>query len=186
MSASSAALRLAGDAPILRMHDLGPAGPAANLAEAAQARAARQSLLLRAGEVKEAQRQRAGAIADPAQQLAAAAKRDFAELHLAFDDRALADSQRADRHDARAVFVAQRQQEQQILHCRDAELRQLLGERLADAAQRRDGAQLRRLSGRALRRRCRSLQLHDAVDLDARALGQRRDCHGRRAPDTAR
>ena len=65
--------------------------------------------------MKEAQRQRARAVADPAQQLAPAAKRDFGELHFAFDDRALADAQRADRHDARAVLVAQRQQEQQIL-----------------------------------------------------------------------
>src|SRR4030095_16321181 len=62
--------------------------------------------------------------------------------------------QRADRHDASAVFVTQRQQEQQVLHGRDVESRQFFGERFADAAQRRDGAQLRRLSGRALRRRC--------------------------------
>src|SRR6185369_5797850 len=136
------------------MHDLRTARSATDFTEATQSRAARETLLLRAGEMKEAQRQRAGAIADPAQQLATAAKCDFAQQHLAFDDCALTDAQRADRHDARAVFVTQRQQEQQVLHGRDVEPGEFLGERFADAAQRRDGAQLRRLSGRALRRRC--------------------------------
>ena len=38
------------------------------------------------------------------------------------------------RHDLRAILVAQRQDEQQVLHLRDAEPLQLLGQRRPDAA----------------------------------------------------
>ena len=75
--------------------------------------------------MKEAQRQRARAVGDAAQQLSAAAERHLGELHLALDDGALANAQRADRRDAGAILVAQRQQEQQILDRADAELREL-------------------------------------------------------------
>src|SRR5690554_3762714 len=98
------------------MHDLESRRAAADLAETSQPRAAHERLLLRAREMKEAQRQRAGAVGEPAQQLSPAAIRDLGELHLAFDDGALAAAQRADRDDTRAVLVAQRKQEQQILN----------------------------------------------------------------------
>src|SRR5690606_5831475 len=102
------------DASILGMHDLQPGRAAADLAETSQTRAAHQRLLLRAREMKEAQRQRAGAVGEPAQQLSPATIRDFGELHFAFDDGALAAAQRADRYHARAVLVAKRKQEQQV------------------------------------------------------------------------
>ncbi len=58
--------------------------------------------------MKEAQRQPAGAIADATQELPAAAKGDLRELHVAFDDCAVAVAQGTDGDDLRAVFVPQR------------------------------------------------------------------------------
>ena len=72
------------------MHDLQALGTAARLAEAAHAHAARESLLLLRGEIKESQRQKAGTVADSAEHLAPAAKRDLREQDLALDGRALA------------------------------------------------------------------------------------------------
>ena len=103
------------DAPIFRMHDLQSLGAAARLAEAADARAARQALLLLRGEIKEAQRQKPRAVGDPAQHLAPSAEDHLGQQHLALDRRALSGAQLAQRHDARAILVAQRQQKQQIL-----------------------------------------------------------------------
>ena len=83
--------------------------------------------------MEEPQGQEARAIADPAQQLAAPAVGHFGELDLAFDHRVLARRQTAQRHDAGAVLVAGGQQEQQVLHLRDAESREALGQRGAHA-----------------------------------------------------
>ena len=120
------------------MHDLEAQRSAAHFAETANARAARQVGLLRAREIEEAQRQRAGAVGDAAQELAAAAIRHLGELDFAFDHGATAGPHAADLGNLRAVLVARRQHEQQVLHLRDAELRELLGERRAYAAQARD------------------------------------------------
>ena len=121
------------------MHDLEAERPAARLAVAAQARAARQAGALRVGEVKEAQRQRAAAIAEPHQQLPAAAECHFRQQHFALDHRAHAGLQGADGHDARAILVAQRQHEQQVVRTLHAEPRQASGQRRAGAAHRRRG-----------------------------------------------
>ena len=130
------------DAAVFGMHDLEAQRAAPHFAEAANARAARQAGLLRAGEIEEAQRQRAGAIGDAAQQLAAAAVRHLGELDFAFDDRARCRDARCRWRIPRAVLVTRRQHEQQVLHLRDAELRELLRQRRPDAAQRRDRALL--------------------------------------------
>ena len=114
MSVSSSGAASCAEAAVLRVHDLQPERAAAHFAEAAQARAAREVVLLAGGEVEEAQRQHARAVGDAAQQLAAAAVGDLGELHLPLDRRARAGHQRADRHDVRAVLVAQRQHEQQV------------------------------------------------------------------------
>ena len=127
------------DAPVFGMHDLESERAAAHFAEAAHPRAAREPGLLRAREIEEAQRQRAGAVGDAAQQLAPAPVRDFGELDLAFDHGAhRRGAARRWSHDLRAVFVAQRQHEQQVLHLRDAELLRAFRRAPADAAQRGD------------------------------------------------
>ena len=98
---------------------------------------------------------------------------DFRQLDVAFDDGAVAIAQRADRHDARAVLVAQWQMEQHVLHRVQAELRQQLGERRPDAAQRRDGT-FGEQGGRAHAgvERC-GLQDQDSVHFHHRSARQR-------------
>ena len=127
-------------APVLRMHHLETRRARAHLAEATQPRAARERGLLRRREMEEAQGQEAGAVRDPRQQDAAAPERDLRELYLAFDDRALAGAQAADRAHARSVLVALRQVEQQVLNGVQAQARERVGERRADAAQARHRA----------------------------------------------
>ena len=121
------------------MHDLEAAGAEAGFTEAAQPLAAHELRLLRAGEMKEAQRDETRAVGNAHQQRAAPPEHDFRQLDLAFDDGTVAVAQRADRDHARAVFVTQRQVKQHVLHRVQAELRQQFGERGPDAAQRRDG-----------------------------------------------
>ena len=139
------------------MHHLKAQRPAANLAEAAHTRAAGEALLLREREIKEAQREKARAIADARQQLAAFAEGDFGELHLALHCGAHAGSERAERRELGAILIAQRQHEQEILHLRHAEARQTLGESRADAGQRRHRPLLGACAGVA----------HGAVSQDA-------------------
>ena len=129
--------RLPIDAAIFRMHHLQAFRTAANLAEAADARAARQPQLLLSREVEEPQRQRSRAVADSAQQLAPAAKRDLREQDLTLDRRALPGAQFPQWHDAGAILIAQGQQEQQILRGLHAECAEPLGERAADPAKHR-------------------------------------------------
>ena len=73
-------------------------------------------------------------------ELAAAAEDDLGELHLALDRGARAGLERADRRQVRAVLVAQRQQEQQVLGAPHPETLEARGERGADPAQRGDRA----------------------------------------------
>ena len=117
---------------VLRMHHFKTQRSAANLAKAAYARTACQALLLREREIEEAQREKAGAIADARNQLTAFAVGDLGEIHLAFDRGARTGGERAEGRNLGAILVAQRQDKEQILHLRDAEARQTLGERRAD------------------------------------------------------
>jgi len=103
------------DAPVFRVHDLQTLRAAARLAEAADARAARQAVLLLCGEIEEPQREKAGPVADPAQHLPPAAKHDFGEQHFAFHCGPLSRPQLAQGNHLGAILVARRQQEQQIL-----------------------------------------------------------------------
>ncbi len=121
--------------PVLGMNDLEPDGSAADLAEAAQASAARELLLLGASEVEEPERQESRAVGQPHKQRAAPAKDDFGELDFALDRDAHLRSQRADRHDMRTVLVAVGQQEQEIGDSLDAEFCKAAGERRADAGE---------------------------------------------------
>ena len=122
-------------APVLRVGDLQAQRAASRLAIQAQPHAADELRLLGAREVEEAQRQKAAAVADPHQQLAPTPEDDLGELDLTLHHGPVATAQRADRHDFRAVLVAGRQQEQQVLHRFHAELEQLLGERRTDTLQ---------------------------------------------------
>src|ERR1700720_1737237 len=103
------------DPSIFRMHEFQSLGSAARLAEATNARAARQAVLLLHREIKETQRQKSRAVGDFTKHLAASAKCDLGEQHLTLDRSALPGAKLAQGHDARAILVAQRQQEQQIL-----------------------------------------------------------------------
>jgi hypothetical protein len=111
------------------VHDLQALRSAPHFAEATDARPRLSALLLLGREVEESQRQEARAVADPAQHLPAPAQRDLGELHLALHRGALSGAQLAERYHAGPVLVAQRQQEQQVLHGLDAERAQPLGQR---------------------------------------------------------
>src|SRR5262249_49496076 len=120
--------------PVLGMHHLEAERPAAHLAEAAQTRAAGEVRLLARGGIEEAQGEHPRAVGDAREQLPAAAVGDLGQLDLALDGGARADLERAEWRDARAVLVAQRQEEQQVRDARDAETREALGECRADPA----------------------------------------------------
>ncbi len=131
-------LAVADDDAVLGMHDLEAERAASDVAEAAHAHAARERGLLARREMKESQREKARTVRKAREQLPLAAEHDLGQLDLSFHHRAIARPQRADRHDTRAILVAQRQQEQQILNREDAELRQLVGQRIADTLERGD------------------------------------------------
>ncbi len=118
---------------VLRVHDLRPVLAAAHFAEAGEARAAYELLLLCAAEMKEAQRQEAGAVGEPHEQRAPSAEDDFRELDGASDGCAHARPQGADRDHVRAVLVARRQPEEEIGDSLDAELAEPPCERGTDA-----------------------------------------------------
>ena len=95
---------------------------AVSFTEAADARPAREPLLLCVREVEEPQGQESRAIGDPAQQLAPAAEAHFGELHFALDHGMRAADQRAhagadDAIDRNAQFVE---------HVQDADVRRAL------------------------------------------------------------
>ena len=81
------------DPPVLGVHHLQARRPAAHFAEAADADAAREPLALLRREMKESQREKARAVGDSREHLAAAAKGDLREQHFALDHgaRALGD-----------------------------------------------------------------------------------------------
>ena len=60
------------------------------------------------------------------EQLAPAPEGDLGKLYLPFDHDSRAGDQRADGFNVRTVLVTQWQDEQQVLHLRDAELREAL------------------------------------------------------------
>src|SRR4051812_18521596 len=124
------------------MNDLQSERAPADLAETADASAPLQPVLLGGGKVEETKCQEPGTIGNPAQHLATAPERDFSELNLAFDDGAGPGDQRANQLDMGAVFVAQRQDEQQVLDLGNTDARELFGKRRTDAAHRRDRALL--------------------------------------------
>ncbi len=103
------------DPPVFGMHDLESLRPAPHLAKTADAHAASEACLLLRREIKKTQRQKARAIADPAEHLPPAAERNLGEQNLALHCRPLAGEQLAERHHARSILVAQRQQKQQVL-----------------------------------------------------------------------
>src|SRR5438309_5815826 len=117
------------------MHDLQTLRSAPRLAEAPDANPARQAVLLLGGEMEKTQGEKTGSVGDPAQHLASAAERDFREQDLSLDRGALAREQFAQWDQARAILIARRQQEQQVLNRLDAQRTQALRERVADAAQ---------------------------------------------------
>ena len=96
-------------APVFRMHELQALGAAARLAVTAHARAARQALLLLRREIEESQSEETRTVGDPAQHLTAAAKGDFRQQYFALHRRALPWTKLAQGHDARPIFIAQRQ-----------------------------------------------------------------------------
>src|SRR5215468_6905970 len=106
-----------------------------HFAVAAQARAADERFLLRAREVEEAQRDRAGAVRDAAEQRAAAPDRDLGELDRALDQRLLARYERADRRDRGPVLVTLRHQAEQVADRAHAELREALGDLRPDTGE---------------------------------------------------
>jgi len=127
-------------APVFGMHHLEARRARAHLAEATQPRAARKRGLLRCREMEEAQGQEAGAVRDPRQQDASAPESDLRELYLAFDDRARSGVQAADRAHARSVLVTLGEVKQHVLNGVQAQAREIVGERRADAAQARHRA----------------------------------------------
>jgi hypothetical protein len=124
-------------ARVLRMHHLESVRAVPHFAVANQAHARRELLGLRAIEMEEAQDQgRARVVADRDTQLRAIAKTALDRLDDALDLCRFARTQFADRRDARAVFVAQRQMEPQVLQATQAEPRERLRQRGTDAGQR--------------------------------------------------
>jgi len=90
--------------------------------------------------MEEAQGQEAGAVRDPRQQDASTPESDLRELYLAFDDRARSGVQAADRAHARSVLVTLGEVKQHVLNGVQAQAREIVGERRADAAQARHRA----------------------------------------------
>ena len=117
------------------MNDLKAKRTAPDLPETSQPGAARERVLLRAGEVEEPQGERAGAIADAAQELPPPPVRNLGELDLTFDDGAHAMANDADLGNLRAILVSRRQDEQQVLHLGHTELGEFFSERGSDAPQ---------------------------------------------------
>ena len=89
--------------------------------------------LLLAGKMKEAQRKLPAAVTDTDEQVAAAPVGHFSQQHLPRRKAAGSGDQRPDADKLRAVFVAQRQEEQQVLGNEQPELFELLRQRRADA-----------------------------------------------------
>ncbi|MNN41748.1 hypothetical protein D3C81_1558860 [compost metagenome] len=120
------------------MIDLQAGSAGTGLAVAAQVGAALEAVLLCLAEVVEAQAQCAAAVLQAHQQAAALAHDHVGADHHALNHRVLSRAQCADRYDAGAVLVAQRQVEEDVLQVFQANPRELFFQRRADALQRRD------------------------------------------------
>ena len=121
------------------MHHLEPVRAVAHFAVAEQAHAGRELIGLAPVEMEEAQHQRrARIVADRDAQLRPIAETALDRFDDADDLRAFADAKLADRRHVRAIFVAQRQMEPEILHALESEPRERFGERGTDAGQRRN------------------------------------------------
>ncbi len=116
---------------VFRMNDLRAVVAAFDLAVGGHAAAGGQAVLHCGVEVEEAHGEDAGAVADLAGQHAAAAEAYVAAQHFPFYRGVDARQQIVDRIEAGAVFVAQRQVQQQILNGLEAKLGQFA--RLAGA-----------------------------------------------------
>jgi hypothetical protein len=110
--------------------------PLAYFAETGDPRTGLKLGLLAAREMKEAQGQLAAAVPDAHQEVAATAERRLGEQYLARHQAALAGDESAQLDQLRAVFVAQRQQEQEILDALQVQPFEFLRERRADPGQR--------------------------------------------------
>ena len=119
--------------PVLGVNHLEAARAAPHLAKTADMHTGLELGLLLAREMKKAQRELATTVADPDQQVAAAAESDLGQQYFAADQATRAGDERADAHELRAVLVAQRQQEQQVLDAVEPELLELPGQRRANA-----------------------------------------------------
>jgi hypothetical protein len=84
--------------------------------------------------MKEPECEAARAIGNAAQQLSSSTKHHVRELHLALYNSAFAIVQRADWRNAGAIFVAQWQQEQHVLHRTNSEAFEFARQRFAHAA----------------------------------------------------
>ena len=109
------------EAAVLRMHHFEPRRPRPHLAEASQGGSLLQAFLLLAREVKEAQRNAAGAIGETAKQRPAAPVSDLAECDLTLDENPFAGPQAAEGPDDGAVLIAQRNEAKEIADGLDTE-----------------------------------------------------------------
>src|SRR6478735_9025712 len=107
------------------MDDLETHRPPPDLAEAPQSRSSRQRVALRIREVEKSQREKSGAVGDLAEQGPLPTEHDLRELHFPFYCDPRAGNQRAEGDDLSAIFVTERQDEQQVLHLIDTQPLQL-------------------------------------------------------------
>ena len=133
---------LPAEMPVVRMIQFKPARPQPRLPVAPQAPAGDELILLRRREMKEAQAELPRAVANPAQQAAAAvaAVGDVRQEDAPLHHRLRAFAQGADGGDAGAVLIAQGKVEQQILHLLYSRVREFGGDARAHAAQSGDRA----------------------------------------------
>src|ERR1700754_1870282 len=124
------------DALVLRVHHFQPLRALAHFAEAEQPRALGQLVVLRLTEVEKAQQQHAaGIVPYDDLQLGTEAEASLDVFDDALHLRAIPGTQVADRHDRRAVFIAQRQMKPEVLHLTQAKSGQRIRERGPDAAE---------------------------------------------------
>ena len=102
--------------PVLRVDHLEAGAALADFAETGHAHTVLELRLLVAREVEETQRELPAAVGDSHEQVAPAAKRRLGEQHFARHQASFAGNQCAQPDELRTVFVAQRQQEQQVFH----------------------------------------------------------------------
>jgi len=107
----------------------------ADFAETGHAYPVLELCQLAAREVEETQGELPAAVTDPHEQVTPAAERRLGEQHFARHQAAIAGNQRSEPHELRTVFVAQRQQEQEVFHPVEMQPFEFPGERRADPGQ---------------------------------------------------